>query len=254
MACPFEIVVAGHDEAYARQAADAVFREIDHLEEKLSRFIEHSDVGRIAAARPGEQVRISPETMDCLLAALWAYRETGGAFDISLGRGMDDLVLDPDSLVVRNIEFPITGSQIFDLGGIGKGYALDVAADVISDWQIGDVLLSAGASTALALGSNGDEDWSIGLHGEPLKLRDCAVSGSGKDVKGEHVIDPRKGMPAAGHEKAWAVCPSAAAADALSTAFMVMSTDEVKDFCRNHEEIRAFLLNEKGDILSFPEA
>jgi len=73
-------------------------------------------------------------------------------------------------------------------------------------------------------------------------LRDQAVSGSGTEVKGGHVLDPRTGKPARGHPAAWVIAPSAAVADALSTAFMVMSTGEVEDFCARHPEISALLV------------
>ncbi|MGZ5455018.1 MAG: FAD:protein FMN transferase, partial [Candidatus Aminicenantales bacterium] len=72
-------------------------------------------------------------------------------------------------------------------------------------------------------------------------LRNRALSGSGTEVKGAHIIDPRTGRPAAGHAAAWASHPSAAASDALSTAFMVMSTAEVAAFCGRHPVVWALV-------------
>ncbi len=246
MDAPYELAIYGCAEDYARKVSGAVFREIDHLEEKLSKFIEYSDVGRIAVLKPGESVFITPETMDCLLSAMWVHKETAGAFDISKGQGLEHLILDPDNLTAT-----INHSLSLDLGGIGKGYALDLAAEILNDWDLKDFLVAAGPSTVLCVGSGEGEEWKIGVNGEPVCLRDQALSASGKDVQGEHVIDPRTGDNAAGHEKAWAICPSGAVADALSTAFMVMSTEAVEAFCLAHDGIYAHLLNEKGDFLSF---
>jgi thiamine biosynthesis lipoprotein len=246
MDAPYELAIHGCSEDYSRKAAAAVFLEIDHLEEKLSKFIEYSDVGRIAVLKPGESVFITPETMDCLLSAMWVHTETAGAFDISMGQGLEHLILDPDNLTAT-INHPLS----LDLGGIGKGYALDVAAEVLNDWDVKNFLAAAGPSTVLCVGSGEGKEWSIGVNGEPVCLRDQALSASGKDVQGEHVIDPGTGGNAEGHEKAWAICPSAAVADALSTAFMVMKTEDVEAFCLSHDGINACLLNKNGDFLSF---
>jgi thiamine biosynthesis lipoprotein ApbE len=74
-----------------------------------------------------------------------------------------------------------------------------------------------------------------------------ALSGSGTEVKGRHIIDPRTGAPAAGHLAAWALHASAAAADALSTAFMVMDTAAVEAYCRSHPDIWALVIKAYGD-------
>jgi thiamine biosynthesis lipoprotein len=141
-----------------------------------------------------------------------------------------------------------------DLGAVGKGYALDAALAVLRDWEIGNVLLHAGTSTALAEGPGppgpGEgRGWPVGAGAGPdgtagpgrVLLLKRALSGSGTEVKGPHVVDPRTGRPAAGHRAAWASHPSAAASDALSTAFLVMSTAEVEDFSRRHPVVWALV-------------
>ena len=58
---------------------------------------------------------------------------TGGAFDVSIGTGLPSLELDPDDFLVRATK---SGVQV-DLGGIGKGYAVDRMADVLEEWGLG---------------------------------------------------------------------------------------------------------------------
>ena len=68
-----------------------------------------------------------------------------------------------------------------------------------------------------------------------------ALSGSGLQ-KGSHIIDPRTAQPVKGKYAAWACAPDAAAADALSTAFMVMTPDEVGKYCLHHPDVLAVIV------------
>ena len=60
--------------------------------------------------------------------------------------------------------------------------------------------------------------------------------------KGRHIIDPRTATPAQGKIATWAIAPDAARGDAISTAFMVMTPEEVRDFCAEHPQVRALLI------------
>ncbi len=133
-----------------------------------------------------------------------------------------------------------------DLGAIGKGYALEKAAGVFETWEITDFLVSAGGSTVYACGS---EPWPVSVGGgfdffKPGKiyLKNRALSGSGHEVKGEHIFDPRKKCQKSRHLAAWVSHPSPAVADALSTAFMVMSLEEIRKYAESHPEVRALVI------------
>src|SRR5207248_1105998 len=140
-----------------------------------------------------------------------------------------------------------------DLGAIGKGYALDRLAAVLREWGIESACLNSGGSTALAMDAPaGDDGWPIGL-GEgathrTLMLKHAALSGSGVAVKGPHLIDPRDGHPAERMARVWSLAPSAAVADALSTAFFVWSDGEVTEFCAEHPEIGAAVTKPDGSV------
>ena len=124
------------------------------------------------------------------------------------------------------------GKIEFDLGAIGKGFALDRMAEELSDWNCPAFLLIAGGSSILAgLPPPGTQGWSVGL-GEDnsetrCQLSKCSLSGSGIAVKGKHIVDPRTGQPAEERPRAWALAPTAAVSDALSTAAMVLSESEL---------------------------
>ena len=295
MTTVFEVVVAGQEDTYARQASAAVFREIDRLEGVLSRFQPVSDVAQINRLRPGESLHVCLEAFECLQLAAQVHADTGGAFDVTVGPimnlmrdakgnwhrvtdaelaaaraivGMERLALNPQDFTVTIR--PATGADStvgveVDLGAIGKGYALDKAAEILADWEIFDVLLHSGTSSVLALGhggeaaacSTGRQGWPLGVAGDwsreagfdSVLLSGAALSGSGTEVKGQHVLDPRTGRPASNHLAAWAIAPSAALSDALSTAFMVMTTAEVNAFCRSHADVAALVVEKRRGLL-----
>jgi len=272
MATVFEIFIADKAEAYAGQAARAAFDEIDRLERLFSRFDPSSETSRIGRIAPGGALRVGLETAEVLGLSSFVQSETGGAFDVNYlgpgeaaggrrrsrprplaellrvaadGRGFEVTRVRPKGRAAAS-------AVALDLGAVGKGYALDAALCVLRDWDVGNALLHAGTSTALAAGpgpAKSGRGWPVGagsIAGATsgpgrILLKNRAMSGSGIEVKGAHIIDPRTGRPAAGHAAAWASHPSAAASDALSTAFMVMSTEEVAGFCGRHPGVWALV-------------
>lgn len=278
MGTTFELLIAGKNETYGRQVSQAVFSEIDRAENLFSRFNPGSDIGQINSLKPGQSLLIGIETYECLKTASSIRSQTRGAFDVNIGSlvkyregnvpkhrklktnrmGLIDLSRTPQGYQVK-IRPGDTKAQAehvhLDLGGIGKGYALDKILEILSDWDIDHALVHGGTSSALAVGIPPDsasktKGWPVGIGStwecaqspKEFFLKDRALSGSGTEVKGKHIIDPKTGKPAKGHLAAWVSHPSAASSDALSTAFMVMSTKEVKAFCSSHPEVWALVI------------
>ena len=269
----FEIVCTHADPTYARQAAWAAFDVAGRLEQELSRFIENSDISRINSLAAGESVRVNRWTMECLQLARLAWAETAGAFDISLGSGLDTLSLDPPRLEVRATAAGVR----LDLGGIGKGYAVDRMAEVLTEWGVERAVLHGGFSSVLAL------EAPVGCEGWPLTMSVCdaaviqakwrAFSASGTQ-KGDHIVDPRTGQPVRCRRAAWASAAAsslaefcrkarcvpgaaaisqspAAAVEAFSTAFLILDAREIQDCCRRYPGLEAWTL--EPEIAHFPE-
>jgi len=275
MATTFEIIMVEDDENYARQAAVAAFNEVDRLEGELSRFLENSDVARINNLPANKPLRLGLDAFDCLELGCRIYAETNGAFDITIGSllscwrdedgdprrpSQDELNLAREHTgahllqldeAEHTVQLSVSPVQV-DLGGIGKGYAVDRVAELLRDWSIEIALVSGGYSSVLALeGPSETKGWPLtlsnpGNHKQVL-ARPCiqgrALSGSGLQ-KGRHIIDPRTVQPVKGKIAAWASASDAATADALSTAFMIMSPDEIRKYCLSAHDVLALIMLE----------
>ncbi len=175
----------------------------------------------------------------------------------------------------RTIRFLRQGVEV-NLNAIGKGYALDRCTDVLRQAGIENFLMHGGQSSIQAAGSraSGGQSklgWIVALR-HPLRpdkrmaeirLRDGALGTSGSGVqffhhKGRrygHVLDPRTGWPAEGVFSATVIAPTAAQADALSTAFYVMGLEKAQEYCSEHEDLAAIIVcpgERKGSVVVHP--
>ena len=176
MRTEWNLLLVHADAGEATAAAGAAFREVDAIEDELSRFRPTSDTARLGRLRAGEELGLGLAAWDCLWLARDVWQATDGAFDVALGplydlwhqrsaahppsaeelavaraRSGSHLVeLDSDGLRAR---VQVDGMK-FDLANFGKGYALDIAADLLrTDWDIEHALLITGSgSTSLRLG------------------------------------------------------------------------------------------------------
>ena len=269
MATVFEVHTPHPDPRYAAQAAQAAFDLVDRLERELSRFLPNSDISRVNQLTPGGHARVSPSAMECLVIARHLFDLTGGAFDVSIGTGLSSLELDPEDCLIR----ATSGVVRIDLGGIGKGYAVDVMADLLEEWGLETALVHGGFSSVLALEPpDGSDGWPLTLS-DPvtpsrvlanLSARQTALGASGRR-KGDHIVNPRTREPARGRRAAWVAVPRpktagsesqrdgwpriapAAVADALTTALLLLSPGDIDALCGRSPGVEAWVLPEPKD-------
>lgn len=281
MATTFELVLPF---GARQELADAILDAIDQLEDQMTVYRPASEVSRINQLARHGPMGVEPRLFGLLQEAARLTAETDGAFDISTGAlikawgfyrrqgrvptalerelvqdkvGMQHVVLNPEEMTVA---FARPGLEI-NLGSIGKGYALDRAAELLkSDGNIRAALLHGGRSSVLAVGRQpGDRrGWPIGVRhpDDPerrlavLSLRDRGLGTSAAtyqhlEYNGRrlgHILDPRTGWPADGVKSASVTAPTAALADALATAFFILGPDWAREYCERHPEIGAVLL------------
>ena len=227
----FAITVKDADESIAASAAQACFDRIDELELILSKFNDTSDVAVIRGLSPGEIAVVSRETIDILVICAQVCGATAGAFDpTTQRRNFSDLVID-----LEHCRVSVRSKVSLDFGGIGKGFALDECRKILESEQfdLHNWLMDAGTSTVLVSGG----PWPLGVGG-PFKRRTRvpvvenlsagALSGSGTEIQGAHIWDVRRGVRDTRWQQSWAIAPSGAIADALTTAALSLSPSELR--------------------------
>lgn len=305
MACDFDVIL-NPGPVGRLDAASAALDVIDALEAQLSVYRPDSEISRINATAAGEWVPVESRLFELLLLARRINQETAGGYDITTGPlialwrrckaeyrlptdeeiaaglrlvGMSQVEFDLERQAVR---FPCPGME-FNLGSIGKGYALDRAAETMRSQGVNDFLLHGGLSSLLARGPHHElRGWPIGISNPlfpdqtlaTILLVDSGLSTSGSNIQyfrldGKrygHILDPRTGWPVAGLDSLSAtagtapstdarlesetlglasvtvLAPTAALAEALSTAFFVIGVENAREYCHNHPEIKALLI------------
>jgi thiamine biosynthesis lipoprotein len=262
----FHIGAVSSNEAIANSALKEAVLEIKRIEEKLSTYKEHSETNLINDNAGITTVEVSEETIALIERSIKISVLTQGAFDITYG-GLDKKFWNFDkemkelpniedakkavSLInYRNIEINKSESTVFlkekgmriGFGGIGKGYAADMAKKVMISMGIDNGVVNAsGDMTVWGLKPEG-EKWSIGIvhpsyqnaFFSKMEITNHSVATSGNYEKYvmiggkrySHTIDPKTGMPIKGIKSITTICPFAEFADAIATPIMVMGIEK----------------------------
>ena len=259
-------VIAGVQESERAEEYAALCRDrMREIEAALSLYHPDSELCRLNAASGKGPVTVGEHLRANLALAIHFGILSGGAFDVTVGPvvklwgfsggrvpsecvGPERLAEVRDRVGYRRIR--LTGDQaaldsanmVVDLGGIAKGYAVDVCCDELRRRGARNFVVNlAGNMRAYGRPERG-RAWQIGVR-DPfntgaiigrLELADgMSVSTSGNyerfvEIGGKryaHIIDPRTGYPVQGMAGVTVVAPSAADADALSTALFVLGVE-----------------------------
>lgn len=298
MACDFEILFNLRQYPNSTAVAADAFQLIADLEDQLTVYRPESEISRVNREAATGWLRVESGLFRLLETAKDLFEQTLGAFDITsasltrlwqfdrrdgvvpgaeaiaqtlLSVGSQFMELDQESQRVR---FANPALQI-NLGGIGKGYALDRVGEMIRQKGILNFAIHGGQSSVLAIGSgsaDGEQTgaWWIGLShpiipdfrlGEVcLTNQALGTSGTGRQgffhrgVRYGHIIDPRTGWPASHFSSTTVITESAAMSDALATAFFVMTLDDVAAYCATHPNVKVILVSEPDRKATGPSA
>jgi len=285
MGTRFRIILYAPDEDTARKAATDAFARIASLNAIMSDYDNTSELMRLCAQAGGPPVPVSAELFFVLSKAQEVSRQSGGAFDVTVGPvvklwrlarkrhklpdaeklaaaralvGWQNVRLDKDK---RTVQLLKAGMQL-DLGGIAKGYAADEALAVVKKHGIERALVAAGGDIAVSGPPPGADGWKIAIATLPgekdpgrLILHHAAVSTSGDaeqhvEIDGKrysHIVDPRTGIGLIGRMSATVVARHGIDADSLTKVVAVLGPEEGIKIVESHEGASARMVRKKGD-------
>jgi thiamine biosynthesis lipoprotein len=252
-----EITAAGQDKAQLQAAIDEAFEAIKKVDRLISSFRSDSEVEEINRCSGRREVAVSPWTFECLRKAVHVGEQSRGAFDVSCRPLLDlwgflkreyRLPSATEQRIARELvdyrqlelkEWPGVRMQAprrtaylkrsgmrIDLGGVGKGFAVDKAALALRQAGVEAGLVRAWGDVY----GFGDRDWAVKITGaRSVKIRNQAVSSSGNyenffEIDGKkysHIIDPRTGNPVEGVRGVTVRAARCTDADAWATAIFV---------------------------------
>lgn len=286
MACNFEVRLNARPTGASGPATAAALAALDlveDLETQLTVYRDTSEVVEINRRAADGPVEVEPGLFGLLELADQIHHQSQGAYDLTSGPlsriwgfhtrqgqlpkteeiaqalecvGWGSLVrLDRDR---QQIAFAKQGVEI-NVNSLGKGYALDLAAELLRGECVEDFLFHGGRSSLIACGHrDGNRGWNAGLR-HPLNprvrfamfsLENEALSTSGSATQSflhrgkryGHLLDPRTGWPAEGMHSVTVIAPTAAEAEALSTAFYVMGRQATAEYCLARPHLKVLLV------------
>jgi FAD:protein FMN transferase len=273
------------DAAQGNAAIDAVMAEMVNIDNNMSTYKPESEISRVNANAAKAPMVISKELFGLLTTALEFSRITEGAFDItyaSVGFMYDfrahkkptdaeiesalpavnyhHVVLDPKA---HTVFFTQPGVRI-DLGGIGKGYAVDRGIEILQARGIVHALVTAGGDSRI-IGDRFGKPWIVGIRHPDDKTRviakiplvDTAMSTSGDyeryfdedGVRYHHIIDPRTGKSASKVRSATMLASTATRTDGLSKTAFVLGAEEAMKIYEKLDDVDAILVTPDGRVL-----
>ncbi len=279
------VTVYAADEAAGRAAIAAAFARVEEIEAATSHFREASDLSRLNQAAGGPAMAVSKDLWALLRRSAEVSEETDGAFDVTVGplmalwkktwqkgkapseaetaaaRALVDwraVWLDPKEPRARLLK---PGMQL-DLGGIGKGYAVDQALAVLRERGIPAALADMGGNVG-AYGAPPERDaWLVGIRDpsrpgkilpKPIRLLNQGIATSGDyeqfglvaGRRESHILDPRTGRPIEGMTSVTVVARDATTADGYSTALSVLGPEKAVAFAEKRPGVEVMIMYER---------
>jgi thiamine biosynthesis lipoprotein len=246
MGTMFDIIVYHASRPEAERSIEKALDEIVRLDRVMSHYKADSNLSKLNREGGSGFIVVEPSLYEVIQESIWFSRHSSGAFDVTIApllRKWKEALADGRRLSAGEISDAqrcVGYEQIevsapdrirfrspcveLDLGGIGKGYAVDRAIAMLRSDGIRHALVNAGGSSITALGAPpGTTGWPVTVGRKVLKLRDSSLSTSQQN--GE-ILDPRTGSPAEITMAVSVMTRSATAADALSTTLVILPIEE----------------------------
>jgi thiamine biosynthesis lipoprotein len=290
MGTQVSLTLCGEDEAKAANAAEAAFAEMERLEGLFSSWNENSEVSLVNRAVATMWTKVSQETMDVIGQSIQLSRNSGGAFDVTVGAlrriwkwnttprvpspqeikatlPLVDFTLVQLEPVSSSVSLGKIGVQI-DLGGIAKGYILEKGYKTLKRFGIDNGLIDGGGDVyCWGLKPDGSR-WEVGV-ANPLSpssylavltVSNKAVFTSGdyerkfteNKVNYHHIFDPKTGYPARLCHGVTVIGDNIPQINGLSSTIFILGPAKGMKFLKKYPGVEAIIVSEKGEILVSP--
>jgi thiamine biosynthesis lipoprotein len=226
------------------EVVDALYRWFERVDELFSTWRDDSEISRIGRGElPSRDA--SPEVATVLELCDDVCRLSGGAFDISFGAR---------AAIDRR-----PGLGPLDPSGLVKGWAVERAATMLLDAGARSFCINAGGDVAVRGRPSSDDAWRVGIQhpwdrgklAAVIRVVDGAVATSGCYERGDHVVDPRTGLPAHGLASVTVVGPDLTMADAYATAAVALGAEGMA-WLAERPEVAAMAVTDERRVVSTP--
>ena len=280
------ITAVAPDKDVGYKAIQAGFNEIKRLERLLSTWIPESELSQVNAESGRRPVTVSRETLNLVARSLEVARLTEGGFNIAVGPAVEawsvterqripsdeelqrlkalvDVAAIQLDMALRTIFLPHKGMKI-DVGGIGKGYAADQAAEEMkkAGARGGVVALSGDIKTFGALPDAAG--FPVGIK-HPRKegaviavidLQDEAISTAGDyerfferdGVRYHHILDPQTLQPARSCQSVTVIGKEGVLVDGLDTGIFVLGPERGMALVERLAGVEAVIIDDQGKM------
>lgn len=284
----FELSVVSDKKDWAKKCIQAGIAEIQRIEKKLTTFSSDSETAKINEMAGTAAVEVSIETIELIERSIKISQITQGAFDITYG-SIDKKLWNFDEKMkalpdketakkmvrlinYRNIMIDKKESTVFlkekgmriGFGGIGKGYAAEMAKKVMRGMGVTSGIVNASGDLTTWGKQPDGKPWTIGIANPNaahqvfsyLTLTDMAVATSGNyekfimigGKKYSHTIHPKTGLPVTGIKSVTIITPNAEIADAMATPVTIMGVEAGLDMINQINSIEAIIIDDNNKM------
>ncbi|WP_121353691.1 FAD:protein FMN transferase [Flavisolibacter nicotianae] len=286
----FEITVVEKNPERAKEHIAAAVEEIRRIESLFTTYTEESQtalINRFAGVKP---VKVDREVFDLIQRSKRISEITQGAFDITYGSidkrlwNFDQQMTSlPDAATAkemvrlinyRNILLDEKKGTVFlkekgmriGFGGIGKGYAAEMAKAVLQQRGVQSGVVNAAGDLTVWGYQPDEKPWTIGI-ADPasarqpfsyVELTNMSVATSGNYEKYalidgkrySHTIDPKTGLPVHGIKSVTIISPNAEIADAMATPVMIMGVKVGLDLINQIRGLSCIIIDEENRLFT----
>lgn len=286
----FELTVVAYTNEWADEVINEGVREIQRIEKLLTTFSDDSETNLINRNAGIQPVTVSDETFNIIQRSIKISSVTQGAFDITYG-SIDTRLWNFDQTMTtlppakkakkmvrlinyKNIELDPEHTTVFlkekgmriGFGGIGKGYAAEMAKEVMKKKGVTSGIVNAsGDLTTWGTRADG-KPWTVGIVHPDYKsypfsymnISDMAIATSGNyekfviidGKKYSHTIDPRTGLPVSGIKSVTIISPNAEICDAMATPVMIMGIEHGLHLINQIKQVECLIIDDNNKIFT----